>query len=142
MNIDQIITILKKTSLFRDMSDSFLYALAFSAEMTSFSTGDILIKSSEKDIKALIIIDGRAFVQKKANPIELKRGSIIGMLALINNQSMKDPVIAGSKGNALILDRDLFDKLTTQFDYFPKQLINYIQSHLDDQIEELSQIIN
>ena len=124
------------------MSDHFLYALAFSADTIAFSTGDVLVKSNSSDVKIIIILDGRAFVQKKSNPIELKSGSMIGMLSLINNKSMKDPVIAGSVGECLILNRDLFDKLSREFRDFPTHLVGKIQSQLSNQIEELSEVIN
>lgn len=142
MTIDQIISVLKKTKLLGTMSDNFLSTLAFSAEDIPFSTGDVLLKSKDTDVKAIIILDGRAFVQKKSNPIELKSGSMIGMLSLINNETMKDPVIAGSVGECLILNRDLFDKLSREFKDFPTKLVSKIQSQLSNQIEELSEVIN
>jgi len=142
MNIDQTISVLKKVKLLSGMSDHFLYALAFSADTIAFSTGDVLVKSNSSDVKIIIILDGRAFVQKKSNPIELKSGSMIGMLSLINNKSMKDPVIAGSVGECLILNSDLFDKLSREFRDFPTHLVGKIQSQLSNQIEELSEVIN
>ena len=142
MNIDQTISVLKKVKLLSGMSDHFLYALAFSADTIAFSTGDVLVKSNSSDVKIIIILDGRAFVQKKSNPIELKSGSMIGMLSLINNESMKDPVIAGSIGECLILNRDLFDKLSKEFKDFPTHLVSHIHSQLTNQIEELSEVIS
>jgi len=142
MNIDQTISILKRIKLLSGMSEHFLYALAFSAETIAFSTGDVLIKSKSSDVKVIIILEGRAFVQKKSNPIELKSGSMIGILSLINNESMKDPVIAGSIGECLILNRDLFDKLSKEFKDFPAHLVSYIHSQLTNQIEELSEVIS
>jgi len=142
MNIDQIINILKSTKLFAGMSDSLLYALAFSADITSFSTGDVLVKSSGTELKAIIILEGRAFVQKKSKPIELKSGSVIGMLSLINNSVIKEPVIAGSSGQCLILNSELFNKLSKEFQSFPKHLLDYFQSGLNKQVDELSQVTN
>jgi len=141
MTIDQIISVLKKTKLLGTMSDNFLSTLAFSAEDIPFSTGDVLLKSKDIDIKAIIILDGRAFVQKRTNPIELKTGSIIGVLSLINNETMKDPIIAGSSGQCLILNKELFDKLIREFAEFSEHLKKQIQSKLANQIEEISNII-
>lgn len=142
MNIDQIIDVLKKTKLFTGMSDSLLYALAFSADVAVFSTGDVLVKSSGTEVKAIIILEGRAFVQKKSKPIELKSGSVIGMLSLINNSIIKEPIIAGSPGQCLILNNELFNKLSKEFQAFPRHLLDYFQSDLNKQVDELSQVIN
>lgn len=142
MNIDQIINILKTTKLFKGMSDSLLYALAFSADVSSFSTGDVLVRSSGKEVKAIIILEGRAFLQKKSKPIELKSGSVIGMLSLINKSVIQESIIAGSTGQCLILNNELFNKLSKEFHAFPKHLLDYFQSDLNKQIDELSQVMN
>lgn len=142
MNIDEIINILKKTKLLSNMSDSFLYALAFSADLESFSMGDVLVKSAETDIKSIIILEGRVFLQRKSNPVELKSGTVIGMKSLINHEVFKGPIIAGSKGKYLILSEALFGKLTEQFHTFPRHLLRYYQSQLNDHVEDFSSVIN
>ncbi len=55
---------------------------------------------------------------------------------------MKDPIIAGSSGQCLILNKELFDKLIREFGEFSEHLKKQIQSKLTHQIEELSNIIN
>jgi hypothetical protein len=47
-------------------------------------------------LKQLLFLMGEHLYKKNLNPIELKSGSVIGMLSLINNECMKDPIIAGS----------------------------------------------
>ena len=68
MNINQIIKILKKTESFKVQTDSFLNTLAFTAEKIEYSTGDLIIKSGEKNIKCVVILEGKAFIQKKMSP--------------------------------------------------------------------------
>ena len=71
-----MIKILKKTESFGMQTDSFLNTLAFTSEKKEYSTGDLIIKSGEKSAKCIIILEGKAFIQKKTSPIA--RGQISG----------------------------------------------------------------
>ncbi len=68
MNINQIIKILKKTDSFGMQTDSFLNTLAFTSEKIEYSTGDLIVKSGEKSVKCVVILEGKAFIQKKNKP--------------------------------------------------------------------------
>ena len=98
-----ILKILKKTESFGTQTDSFLNTLAFTSEKTEYSTGDLIIKSGEKSVKCLVILEGKAFIQKKTSPIELKAGAVVGLLSLINNTYPKDEFIAGTKGFSFLI---------------------------------------
>ena len=71
MNLNKIIDILISTEIFKDQSDSFLNIIAFNARKIDFKKGDLLVGSNEKEIKAIIILDGRTFIQKEQQNIEL-----------------------------------------------------------------------
>lgn len=137
MNINQIIKILKKTDSFGIQTDSFLNTLAFSSEKVEYSTGDLIIKSGEKSVKCVVILEGKAFIQKKTSPIELKSGSVIGLLSLINNCSPKDALIAGTKGLALVINRELFEKLLQEFPDFNRNLKSKLVSDLNKTVRSL-----
>ena len=140
MNINQIIKILKKTESFRVQTDSFLNTLAFSAEKIEYSTGDLIIKSGEKNIKCVVILEGKAFIQKKMSPIELKAGSVIGLLSLINNTYPKDALIAGTKGLALVINRELFEKLLHEFPDFNQNLKSKLIGDLNEKASRLQTV--
>ena len=137
MNINEIIKILKKTESFGTQTDSFLNTLAFTSEKIEYSTGDLIIKSGEKSVKCLVILEGKAFIQKKTSPIELKAGSVVGLLSLINNTYPKDAVIAGTKGLALLINRELFERLLHEFPDFNKNLKSKIISDLNNKVGSL-----
>ena len=137
MNINEIIKILKKTESFGTQTDSFLNTLAFTSEKREYSTGDLIIKSGEKTVKCLVILEGKAFIQKKTSPIELKAGSVVGLLSLINNTYPKDAVIAGTKGLALLINRELFEKLLHEFPDFNKNLKSKLVSDLNKKVSSL-----
>ena len=141
MNINQIIKILKKTESFGMQTDSFLNTLAFTSEKIEYSTGDLIIKSGEKSIKCVIILEGKAFIQKKTSPIELKAGSVVGLLSLINNTYPKDALIAGTKGLAMVINRELFDKLLQEFPDFNRNLKTKIISDLNKKVTSLNAVI-
>ena len=140
MNINQIIKILKKTESFSLQTDSFLNTLAFTAEKVEYSTGDLIIKSGEINIKCVVILEGKAFIQKKISPIELKAGSVIGLLSLINNTYPKDALIAGTKGLALVINRELYEKLLYEFPDFKKNLKSKLISDLNEKVSSLQTV--
>ena len=141
MNINEIIKILKKTESFGMQTDSFLNTLAFTSEKIEYSTGDLIIKSGEKSIKCVVILEGKAFIQKKTSPIELKSGSVVGLLSLINNTYPKDALIAGAKGLAMVINRELFDKLLQEFPDFNRNLKTKIISDLNKKVASLNAVI-
>jgi len=141
MNINEIIKILKKTESFGMQTDSFLNTLAFTSEKIEYSTGDLIIKSGEKSIKCVVILEGKAFIQKKTSPIELKAGSVVGLLSLINNTYPKDALIAGAKGLAMVINRELFDKLLQEFPDFNRNLKTKIISDLNKKVASLNAVI-
>ena len=140
MNINQIIKILKKTESFSLQTDSFLNTLAFTAEKVEYSTGDLIIKSGEINIKCVVILEGKAFIQKKISPIELKAGSVIGLLSLINNTYPKDALIASTKGLALVINRELFEKLLHEFPDFKQNLKSKLINDLNERVSSLQTV--
>ena len=141
MKIDEITSILDKTYNFGGQSKALLNVLAFSAQKLEFSTGDLIIKSDDKTAKCLVMLKGRAFIQKKETSIEITVGDVIGNLALINDKAIRYAVIGGStKGQVLIIDRPLFNQLVRDFPDFIITLKGKIVDELQKKINNLSEI--
>jgi|TARA_B100001093_G_scaffold457697_1_gene469575 CRP-like cAMP-binding protein len=140
MKIDEITSILDKTNNFGGQSKALLNVLAFSAQKLEFSTGDLIVKSDDKRAKCLVMLKGRAFIQKKETSIELRAGDIIGNLALINDKPIKYAIIGGSKGEVLIIDRILFEKLANDFPEFITFLKDKVAKDLHNKVSNLSMI--
>lgn len=140
MKIDEITSILDKTYNFGGQSKALLNVLAFSAQKLEFSTGDLIVKSDDKRAKCLVMLKGRAFIQKKETSIELRAGDIIGNLALINDKPIKYAIIGGSKGEVLIIDRILFEKLANDFPEFITFLKDKVAKDLHNKVSNLSMI--
>jgi signal-transduction protein with cAMP-binding, CBS, and nucleotidyltransferase domain len=140
MKIDEITSILDKTYNFGGQSKALLNVLAFSAQKLEFSTGDLIVKSDDKTAKCLVMLKGRAFIQKKETSIELRAGDIIGNLALINDKPIKYAIIGGSKGVVLIIDRVLFEKLANDFPEFINFSKDKITKDLHNKVSNLSKI--
>lgn len=140
MKIDEITSILDKTYNFGGQSKALLNVLAFSAQKLEFSTGDLIIKSDDKTAKCLVMLKGRAFIQKKETSIEINVGDVIGNLALINDKPIKYAIIGGSKGEVLIIDRVLFEKLANDFPEFITFLKDKVAKDLHNKVSNLSMI--
>ena len=79
-------------------------------------------------------------IQKKETSIELRAGDIIGNLALINDKPIKYAIIGGSKGEVLIIDRVLFEKLANDFPEFITFLKDKVAKDLHNKVSNLSMI--
>ena len=141
MIVKEIIKILKKTSIFRDLDESQLSTLAFSGNKMMFATCDLIVKTGEKEPRCIIIMEGKAFIQKKSGPIELKPGSVIGLLSLINQTKPKDAIIAGGKGTALIINEELFNNMVNEFPEFAVLIRNQLRKKLSSEVGLIENII-
>ena len=141
MIVKEIINILKKTNIFSDLDDAQLSTLAFSGNKMTFATGDLIVKTGEKEPICIIITEGKAFIQKKSGPIELKPGSVIGLLSLINQTKPKDAIIAGGKGSALIINEELFNNMVNEFPEFAILTRNQLSKNLTAKVQAIENII-
>ena len=140
MNITKIVEILKNTQTFGLFGPNILNIIAFSGEKINFSTGDLLTTSDEKISKCIVVIKGRVFIQNKdRDNIEIIEGSVIGERALLSETVIKKSIIAGSKGQALLISKDLFDGLAAQFPEIPEYFKNKIKNELNNNIHELKE---
>jgi|TARA_B110000438_G_C15775446_1_gene633837 signal-transduction protein with cAMP-binding, CBS, and nucleotidyltransferase domain len=140
MKINDVRNILEKTHTFGGQSQNLLNILAFSAKKKEFSTGDLIIKSEEKISKCIVMLKGRAFIQKRETSIEIVAGDVIGNLALVNDNAIQYAIIGGSKGEVLIIDRKLFNQLAIDFPEFIIFLKDKIKSDFRKKINKLSKV--
>ncbi|MDG2187156.1 MAG: hypothetical protein P8K09_02700 [Hyphomicrobiales bacterium] len=140
MKINDVRNILEKTHTFGGQSQNLLNILAFSAKKKEFSTGDLIIKSEEKISKCIVMLKGRAFIQKRETSIEIVAGDVIGNLALVNDNAIQYAIIGGSKGEVLIIDRKLFNQLAIDFPDFIIFLKDKIKSDFRKKINKLSKV--
>jgi signal-transduction protein with cAMP-binding, CBS, and nucleotidyltransferase domain len=140
MIVKEIINILKKTNIFSGLDEAQLSTLAFSGNKITFATGDLIVKTGEKEPKCIIITEGKAFIQKKSGPIELKPGTVVGLLSLINQANPKDAIIAGGRGSALIIDVELFNNMVNEFPEFAVLIRNQLAKKLITEIDSIETI--
>ena len=140
MSIKKTVEILKNTQTFGSFAPNVLNIIAFSGEKINFSTGDLLTTSNEKISQCIIIVQGRVFIQNEdRDNIEITEGSVIGERALLSDTVIKKSIIAGSKGQALLISKSLFDELAIQFPEMLEYFKNKIKNELNNNIEELKQ---
>ena len=140
MSIKKTVEILQNTQTFGSFAPNVLNIIAFSGEKINFSTGDLLTTSNEKISQSIIIVQGRVFIQNEdRDNIEITEGSVIGERALLSDTVIKKSIIAGSKGQALLISKSLFDELAIQFPEMLEYFKNKIKNELNNNIEELKQ---
>ncbi|MBT4204070.1 cyclic nucleotide-binding domain-containing protein [Hyphomicrobiales bacterium] len=140
MSIKKTVEILQNTQTFGSFAPNVLNIIAFSGEKINFSTGDLLTTSNEKISQCIIIVQGRVFIQNEdRDNIEITEGSVIGERALLSDTVIKKSIIAGSKGQALLISKSLFDELAIQFPEMLEYFKNKIKNELNNNIEELKQ---
>lgn len=140
MSIKKTVEILQNTQTFGSFALNVLNIIAFSGEKINFSTGDLLTTSNEKISQCIIIVQGRVFIQNEdCDNIEITEGSVIGERALLSDTVIKKSIIAGSKGQALLISKSLFDELAIQFPEMLEYFKNKIKNELNNNIEELKQ---
>ncbi len=140
MSIKKTVEILQNTQTFGSFAPNVLNIIAFSGEKINFLTGDLLTTSDEKISQCIIIVQGRVFIQNEdRDNIEITEGSVIGERALLSDTVIKKSIIAGSKGQALLISKSLFDELVIQFPEMLEYFKNKIKNELNNNIEELKQ---
>ena len=140
MSIKKTVEILQTTQTFGSFAPNVLNIIAFSGEKINFLTGDLLTTSDEKISQCIIIVQGRVFIQNEdRDNIEITEGSVIGERALLSDTVIKKSIIAGFKGQALLISKSLFDELVIQFPEMLEYFKNKIKNELNNNIEELKQ---
>lgn len=109
---DQKIDLLKKVPMFSNLSNRQLIEIAKHAQSVSVKEGEVLAKQGSRGWEFIIIIEGKAQVQKNGKTIrELSSGDFFGEIALIDQETRTATVIADNDMTLLVVDSRSFGHL-------------------------------
>lgn len=123
---------LKKTSLFKGLSDDLLSALAEGTTTRKLATGEVLMKKGDEADSLFIINEGWVkivTVDKKGDELIINKcgpGEIIGEMALLDSGTRSASVVALENSEALELKRDAFQNV---IDNHPEVSLSIIRSY-------------
>ena len=130
MTLDDELEVLKKVPVFAGMDSSQLKLLAFASDRMIFKKGQAIFSEFEEAYSAFIILSGEAEVSQGSEEGKLlvgkvESGSIVGEVALFDDDLRANTVTASSTIDALFVTRDSFQKLMVSS---PGTLSNILKS--------------
>jgi CRP/FNR family cyclic AMP-dependent transcriptional regulator len=99
-------SLLKNMPLFGRLSQRHLNAVAKHADAVQLRKGSVLAKQGAQGLEAIIIVDGRARVERHGKAIaELGAGHFVGEMSVIDGKPRSATVVAETPMNLLVLHR-------------------------------------
>ena len=106
------VDLLRNIPLFSGLSQRHLNAIAKYADGVQLRQGAILAKQGRQGLEAMIIVDGRARVERDGKVLaELGPGAVVGELAVIDAKPRSATVIAETPVSLLVVHRRDFVSL-------------------------------
>lgn len=103
---------LRKVPLFSDLSRRQLNLIARHADEVKLDTGKVLARQGEHGLEFLLIIDGRARVERNGKGIaRLGAGNFFGEMSLVDGKARTATVIAETPMVLLVIHRRSFGHL-------------------------------
>ena len=120
MSLNTEVEILRKIPLFSNIDHSKLKLLAFTSETLTFSPGQDLFLQGDIGDSAYIIMDGEADVliegpEGEIPVTRLGKHKLIGEIAILINRPRTATVRAVTELTTLVISKDLFLRLVTEF---------------------------
>lgn len=132
---------LKKSHIFKDMSDNMLIEMCKEMKMEEFESGHIIIEDGSEGDKLYLLYKGNAKVCKDGKLLrELESGSCFGETSLLLGNIHTASVVAESKINVYTLSKEMFERfLDRNMIEFLKKKISY-QNYFNIQLDDLHYI--
>lgn len=113
--------VLRSVPLFHGMTDRTVEAIEGLAEEATYPSGAVLVREGDPGDCFIVIVNGRATVDQGGQAIrELSAGDFLGEISLVDGGPRTATVTAVDPIQALVVRRDGFDRLMT--DYPPVRL--------------------
>lgn len=113
----KVIEILKQVPYFKDLDDEYLHKIVNHLKITRFNEGDILLKKGDVVTKFAIVKEGRLKATEieaggsEYKELEFGPGEFFGESTIVERRPSVANIIALSSGVALIISKDVFDKV-------------------------------
>ena len=142
MDTAQKIIVLRKTSLFKELSGEVLLAVAEVTEHREVSAGDVMFKAGSAPDGLYIIASGYVNLSRDGEVIAmLKKHDILGEIGLIANAPRMFDAIVAADGMLFYIDQETFDNLTEDVPevlrILARNVIGYLNASMSEAEEEL-----
>lgn len=118
------IDVLKRVPLFGNLSQRQLNLIAKHADEVNLPAGKVLAKQGELGLEFLLLVEGRARVQKNGKVIaHLAAGDFFGEMSLIDGKPRSATVIAETPVTLLVIHRRSFNYLLDTIPGLPRKIL-------------------
>jgi CRP-like cAMP-binding protein len=136
LSLTEEVELLRNIPMFANIEPSKLKLLAFTSERMAFNAGEPLFKQGDPGDSAYVIIAGEAdvLVDTPKGPItvaKLRRNDIVGEIAILCDVPRTATVQATSKVEAMVIAKDLFFRLVTEFPQMAVEIMRELARRLD-----------
>lgn len=136
MSINEEVSLLRKIPMFAKIEPAKLKLLAFTSERLTFAPDQILFSQGDMGDAAYIVIDGEAdiIIDTPSGPVTVhtaKRNDIIGEIAILCDIPRTATVKAKEGLVALVISKDLFFRLVTEFPEIAVEVMRELAQRLE-----------
>lgn len=136
MSLIEEVDLLKKIPLFSNIEVSKLKLLAFTSERVKFGAGEMLFNQDDMGDAAYIIMDGEAdvIINTSTGPVTvatLQKNDFVGEIAILCDVPRTASVRAKSDLTTLMITKDLFFRLITEFPQMAVEIMRELALRLE-----------
>jgi signal transduction histidine kinase len=126
---------LRKSPLFRGLSDNELQQLMDMAEPVSLHAGEVLIQQGDIGDAAYVVINGEFEIQKQTGQSLIKidvrnEGDVVGEMALLASAPRSATVIAKTDSEILRIPQEAFEKLLSSSSTAALAVLHWVMARL------------
>ena len=145
MQVKTEIEMLKQTTIFRAVEESYLQLLAFSSIKKKYEKGEAIFDINSATDYGILICDGnvKAIDNRNASQIieeTLSRGSFIHHLGMIAKIKPRLEYYAIDTVTVKVYSHELFQRISHEFPNYTKQIYNNVSYGLDISLNDLNVI--
>ena len=131
--------VLRSVPLFRGMTDRSMAGISDLARQASFDDGAVLVSQGDPGDSFIVITAGSAVVEQDGREIRsLGSGDFLGEISLIDGRPRTATVRATSPIEALVVDREGFAKLMSDYPVVRLDLVTALTERLRTRAPEIS----
>jgi len=132
IDVDSTQAFLSGVGIFLDIDSDIIESMADCMTLFRYDKGEHLIKKGSAGEYMLLIKKGKIFVVLDDKKIFLKKGDVVGEMALLSGHPSKADVIAEEETEAFVLYRDDFQKLMNRYRSLASTMTLLLKSRITD----------
>ncbi len=119
MSLDADAELLSAIPVFKLLEPEAIRLLAFHAEEIELAEGDMLFNNGDKSDGGLVVLDGTIELVSESegvrSTVTVKKGSLIGQLALITDVTHRSDAKAMSRASIMKIQRNSFQRVLREY---------------------------